>query len=127
LTPLTGSGKMAGIMGVSLRQYKHQVDYETVGEFLRRTYRTNGRHINWLQPRWEYMHYHPYIRNLDLSCIGVWEANGEIVGVVHPESGLGTAYFEINSRYGRLKSAMLKYAEDRINCSAWVREWQNKH
>jgi len=102
-------------MAITLRQYNYPSDFERVGDFLVRTYRTSGRHVNWLQPRWEYMHYHPYIHNLDLGCIGVWEDHGEIVGVVHPEHSLGTAYFEIDPRYDNLRSDMLKYAEERIS------------
>jgi predicted N-acetyltransferase YhbS len=102
-------------MGISLRQYNHPADFEKVGEFLKRTYRTSGAHINWLQPRWEYMHYHPYIHKLDLSCIGIWEANGKIIGVAHPEHKDSAAYFEIDPGYYKLKSDMLKYAEDHMN------------
>ena len=31
------------------------------------------------------MHFHPYIKKTDLNSIGIWEAEGEIVAVVHPE------------------------------------------
>lgn len=58
-------------MQASFRQYNHATDYQKVGEFLTRTYRTEGGHINWLQPRWEYMHYHPLIRGVDLTLISV--------------------------------------------------------
>lgn len=103
-------------MEASSRQYNRTSDYEKVGEFLCRTYRTAGGHINWLQPRWEYMHFHPYIKEVALDRIGVWETNGEIVGVVHQEHRLGTAYFEINPEFNALKTDMLKYAEENL-CS----------
>jgi GNAT superfamily N-acetyltransferase len=99
----------------SARAYDHATDYARVGEFLVRTYRPSGRHVNWLQPRWEYMHYHPLVRNVDLNTIGVWEADGEIVGVVHPEHSMGMAYFELDPRYGALREEMLTWAEDRIS------------
>ena len=102
-------------MKITVRGYDHGADYERVGRFLVRTYRTTGGHINWLQPRWEYMHYHPYIRNVDLSAIGVCEADGEIVGVVHPEHAMGTAYFEIHPERGSLKEEVLRYAEEHIS------------
>jgi len=102
-------------MGVTVRHYDHEADYERVGLFLVRTYRTSGGHINWVQPRWEYMHYHPYIENVDLRVIGVWEMDGEIVGVVHPEHHMGTAYFEIHPEHGELKEGMLGYAEEEIS------------
>jgi predicted N-acetyltransferase YhbS len=96
------------------RQYDHGIDYEKVCEFLLRTYSTTTNHVNWLQPRWEYMHYHPLIRSIDLGVIGIWEANGEIVGVVHPEHFMGTAYFEIHAKIGALWREMLTHAEERI-------------
>lgn len=58
-------------MGPIARRYEHESDYSRVGEFLVRTYRTSGSHVNWLQPRWEYMHHHPLIRKLDLGPIGI--------------------------------------------------------
>jgi hypothetical protein len=72
-------------MQTTVRGYSHAADYANIGRFLVRTYGTMGGHINWLSPRWEYMHYHPLVRGVDLNSIGIWEVGGEIVGVVHPE------------------------------------------
>ncbi len=59
--------------------------------------------------------------------MGVWEAPGGgphpgppsegegIVGVAHPEHGMGTAYVEIDPDYGDLKAEMLRYAEEHIS------------
>ena len=102
-------------MKVLERQYNHAADYEWVGAFLTETYRTTGEHINWLLSRWEYMHFHPLIWDVDLSSIGVWEADGKIVAVVHPEHYLGTAYLEIDPDYTTLKPDMLKYAEEQVS------------
>ncbi len=100
---------------IAVRRYDHAADYDRVGRFLVRTYRTGGGHVNWVQPRWEYMHHHPLIRGVDVTVIGVWEEQGEIVGVVHPEHFMGTGYFEIDPRYRSLKEEMLKYAEAYLN------------
>ncbi len=102
-------------MQVTVRHYNQAADYENVGRFLVRTYRPQGGHVNWLQPRWEYMHYHPLIRGVDLSAIGIWEAHGQIVGVVHPEHAMGLAYFEIDPEYASLKREMLTYAEEQMS------------
>ena len=99
-------------MQTTVRGYSHAADYANIGRFLVRTYRTMGGHINWLSPRWEYMHYHPLVRGVDLNSIGVWEAGAEIVGVVHPEHSMGAAYFEIDPAYGVLKGEMLRWAEE---------------
>jgi predicted N-acetyltransferase YhbS len=102
-------------MQVTVRHYDRAADYDRVGRFLVRTYRTAGEHINWLQPRWEYMHFHPLIRGVDLTTIGIWEANGEIVGAVHPEDPSGLVFFEIDPEYGALKDEMLTYAEENLS------------
>lgn len=82
-----------------------------------RTYRTTGDHINWLQPRWEYMHYHPQIGGADVNAIGIWEADGEIVAIVHPEHFMGTAYFEVDPAHAALKGDMLAYAEEHLSAA----------
>lgn len=102
-------------MCTTVRHYKHAVDYERVSRFLVRTYGARDGHVNWLQPRWEYMHYHPLIRDIDLSAIGISEARGEVVGVVHPEHTMGTAYLEIDPDCSELKGDILSYAEEHIS------------
>ena len=99
----------------TVRRYDPAADFAKVGRFLVRTYRTAGEHINWPQPRWEYMHYHPLIRGVDMRAIGIWEAKGEIFAVVHPEHSMGMAYFEIDPEHGALKREMLTYAEERLS------------
>jgi len=79
-----------------------------------RTYDTSRSHVNWLQPRWEYMHYHPYIRRVELTSIGIWEAAGDIAGVIHPEYSMGLAYLEIDPAHENPKDEMLVYAEKHL-------------
>ncbi len=100
-------------MKARVRPYDHERDYEGVGGFLVRTYDSDAIHRNWLQPRWEYMHYHPLIveRGLDLATCGVWEVGEEIIGVVHFEHRKGVNYLEVDPRYSALKAEMLDYAE----------------
>jgi predicted N-acetyltransferase YhbS len=97
-------------MDTKVRHYGYAADHERVGRFLVRTCGRTGGHINWLLPRWEYMHHHPLIRGVDLRSIGIWEARGEIVGIVHPEHQPGTAYFQIDPEHGALKGEMLEFA-----------------
>ena len=101
-------------MRIIARCYEHASDYSRVGEFLVSTYRTSGSHINWLQPRWEYMNHHTLIRKLDLGPIGIWEVDGEIMGVVHPEHRTGTVYFELDPAHADLRREMLRYAEGNL-------------
>ena len=98
-------------MSISVRSYKYPHDFEPVGQFLVNTYSTGGRHRNWLQPRWEYMHFHPLLDESSLDKIGIWQDAGEIVGVVHHEHRMGEVYFEIGPDYAWLKKDMLQYAQ----------------
>jgi GNAT superfamily N-acetyltransferase len=98
-----------------LRRYNHALDYWRVDHFLTRTYgRNTGGHVNWLQPRWEYMHYHPLIEGIERTTIGLWEEHDDIVAAVHPEHRRGTAYFEVDPGQGSLKKEMLSYAESHL-------------
>ena len=100
------------------RPYGHPGDYERVGQFLNRTYQASARHQNWLQPRWEYMHYHSCLDPASLPRIGVWEVAGRIVGVVHHEHRMGDVYFEIDPEHPDLRRDMLEYAQARLTREA---------
>jgi len=104
-----------------LRSYEHLTDFDRIGQFLTDTYRPGTRHENWLQPRWEYMHYHPLIKELGesaLTNIGVWESDGNIVAVAHFEHVLGEVYFQVHPDFAHLKPEMLEYAEDHLSAEA---------
>jgi len=98
-------------MSISQRQYVHSQDFDRVGQFLVETYRDGIHHENWLQPRWEYMHYHPWIDESALDRIGLWESDGRLAAVAHYELRLGEAYFQIRPGFAYLKPEMLEYAE----------------
>jgi len=95
-----------------LRHYIHPADFRAVGDFLIRHYQPDNRDGNWLQPTWEYMHSHPSLDESSLDRIGLWEDAGEIVAVVHHESTLGEAFFQLHPDYAYLKRGMLNYAEE---------------
>lgn len=101
-------------MNSTVRRYEHAADYDKVGRFLIDTYRSGDRHDNWLQPRWECMHYHPLFDGslkIAFSNTGVWESSGSIVGVVHFEHRPGRIFFQVRPDSGHLKPEMLEYAE----------------
>lgn len=50
-------------------------------------------------------------REENLKAVGIWEAGGEIVGVVNPEGSPGEAYFQVHPAHTHLKEAMLRHAE----------------
>jgi GNAT superfamily N-acetyltransferase len=93
------------------RRYEHPADYERVGEFLAAHYQPGNADGNWLQPTWEYAHFHPLLDSSSLEKVGIWEADGEVVAVAHYEWHLGEAFFEFHPDYRHLRTAMLDYAE----------------
>lgn len=101
-------------MTVNIRPYDRIKDYDKVGDFLIKSFVTGYRSGNWLQPRWEYMHFHPNLNESQLSKIGIFEDSGNIVGVVNYEDEPGDAYFHVHSDYSYLKPEMLQYAEQSL-------------
>ncbi len=97
-----------------VRSYKRSEDFESIGNFLVKIYQPGKKPGNWLQPRWEYMHFHPYLNEAELDKIGVWEDSGNIVGVAHYESHPGEVFFQIHPDYTHLKSDMLTYAANHL-------------
>lgn len=98
-------------MSITLRNYNVTEDYKAVSNFLTENYQPDNRDGNFLQPAWEYMHGHPWLDEKSLDKIGVWEDSGRIVGVVHYETTLHEAFFDIRQEYEFLKPEMIDYAE----------------
>ena len=98
-------------MDFEIRKYRHDQDYDRVGDFLIEQYRPGDNLLLWIQPRWEYMHYHPLIKATDITKIGVAEVDGEIGGVVHHEHDEGIIYFQVHPDYDYLKAPLFDYAE----------------
>jgi len=98
-------------MSIQIRHYDHPNDYERVGNFLIDTYQPGEFFLNWLQPRWEYMHHHSLIKELDLSKIGVAEDKGRIIGVVHFEHQESQVYFQVHPDFDIVGEVLVDYAE----------------
>jgi GNAT superfamily N-acetyltransferase len=96
------------------RNYVHEEDYEKVSVFLKRIYKSGIESTNWLEARWEYMHYHPILNKEILPKIGLWESNGKLVGMVNPEGDFGDVYFAIDSEHPEIKREMVVYAENHL-------------
>ena len=124
---------------MKLRHYRHPEDYGRVWAFLVETYDPNMQPSNWLAPRWEYMFYLCVpmfgVTAAELANIGIWEDDGEIVGVVHFEERLGEAYFQIRPGYGRIKPDMLAHAESHLaemlpdgthSLQAYINDWDEE-
>jgi len=100
---------------MTLRAFRGGSDYEAVSEFLIGLYQPENRDGNWLQPVWEYAYTHPWFDEVSADKIGVWEDEGQIVGVATYELRLGEAFLNTHRDYAHLKPEMLTYAEDHLS------------
>ena len=100
---------------ITVRHYRWPDDFEAVGSFLKQNMGERILSTNWTQARWEYMHYHPYIKYDELHRIGIFLDGGEIVGVIHHEHTLGEVYTEVKRGYEYLREDMISYAEEHLS------------
>ena len=101
------------------RYYQGEEDYWGVRPFLRRVSLLNDRHdYSWSLLRWDYWRWHvnENIFRLDLTqAVRLWEAGGEIVAVVNPDSP-GEAFLQIHPKVHSegLILEMLEFAEETL-------------
>jgi GNAT superfamily N-acetyltransferase len=98
-------------MSSTIVPYDAQHDFDRVARMLVDTYPDDGWPDNWLRMRWEYMHYHPLIWELDTRKIGLIEDRGAVTGVVHFEHQEGATYIQTRPGYEHLKPDLVEYAE----------------
>jgi GNAT superfamily N-acetyltransferase len=94
-----------------IRNYTHPDDYYLVSQFLVANHLPGNLDRNWLEPAWEYMHFHPMLESEFLDKIRIWINSEEIVGVAHYEWRLGEAFFQFHPAFSHLRGEMLDYAE----------------
>ncbi len=98
-------------MSVISRRYDATRDYEAVSEFFTDTYRPGDQMLNWLQPRWEYMHHHPSVAQVPLDLVLLFEDEGRIVGLANLEDGLTFVYFQRAPGYDFILPEMLAHTD----------------
>jgi predicted N-acetyltransferase YhbS len=99
-------------MSSKVRNYSGEKDFQAISDFLTANYQPDNADGNWLEPRWEYMHFRSdIIGKIETGKIGIWEDNNKIVGAAHPEEFAGELFLQIHPEYRFLKEEMLDYAE----------------
>jgi GNAT superfamily N-acetyltransferase len=111
-------------LNLHLRPYQYPEDYLAISRFLCSHYQPGNRDGNWLEPIWEYMHFHPALDSESLQKSGIWEDDGRIAAVAHYESNLGETFFQFHPAYRHLREQMLDYAEK--NLFGWSDTQQEK-
>lgn len=101
-------------MTISFLRYRHTHDYWRISEFLIAHYQPGNLDGNWIEPAWEYMHFHPALDAEHMDRLGIWEASGEIVAACHYEWRLGEAFFQFHPAYRHLREVMLDHAEQKL-------------
>lgn len=93
-----------------------EADIKRIADFLAATYRLNQNQHNWELRRWYgFVHYEEDDKFLSfLPQVRLWQDDGQIVGVVHPEY-TGSAFFEIHPDYRHLEPEMLTWAEANLS------------
>jgi predicted N-acetyltransferase YhbS len=96
---------------MQIRPYQHEEDFVRIYDFLAETYQPVPYLKNWLPSRWEYMHFHPVIWELDRSKYAIAHENDRICGIVHNESTPAEVFLQVRPGYEHLKAELLDYAE----------------
>lgn len=101
-------------MTIQFRNYTNQAgiteDYHKVYEFFIKL-----GHAEYEYTRWAWMSTHGYLDESAVGRIGLWEDDGEIVGVATYDCRLGTGFCLTFPQFAFLKKEMLKYAEDNLS------------
>ena len=96
---------------VTKRRYKILVDFERVHKFLTETYDIQTLN-SWLLPQyWEYAHMHSYFEYRKTHHFGIWEDDGNIVGISCFEMNLGDCHMHAHKDYKFLLPELLEWAE----------------
>jgi len=101
-------------MSITFRHYNHAEDYKHISDFLIAHHQHGNTDGNWIEPAWEYMHFHPALNSANMNRFGIWEDGGEIVAVIHYEWRMGEAFFEFHPAYRHVRNEMLTYAETNL-------------
>lgn len=89
-------------------------DYPLVCDFLKELNREDRTHIHWNWARWEWMYHHPYC-NRDLAhSIGLWKADGKVVGAAIYDLYHGEAFCGALRCCDDLMMQILRYAYDSL-------------
>lgn len=101
-------------MSISFHRYCLPTDFPRVSQFLREHFGRCYENGNWTQCRWEYAHVHPAFNHKLTHRFGIWEDDGEIVGLACYEMQPGECYLSAHTACADLKIEMLDYAEQEL-------------
>jgi len=108
-------------MTIKFRNYTSEPgftdDFHCVRQFLVRLNAKNPIQYGFEWGRWEWGFSLDFQDTSNLSKIGLWEEDGEIIALAAYEDRLGSAYFCVSPGYQFLKAEMLQYASEHLRDS----------
>ncbi len=116
------------IVSLTHRRYQLLRDFAPVHDFLTTTHSHTTLNSHLLPPFFEYAHTHPAFNHKLTHRFGLWEDQGEIVGVACYEMDGGEAFLVTDPEHAGLLPVMLLYAEKELSArqdgkhtlSVWV-------
>jgi ribosomal protein S18 acetylase RimI-like enzyme len=102
-------------INITQRKYRLLSDFEKVHTFLEDLYNTPGLNSYLLPQFFEYAHTHPDFNHRLTHRMGLWEKDGELVGVACYEMNIGESFLSVKNGYDFLLSEMLWYAENKLS------------
>jgi len=109
-----GSSKL-GRVSVTVRGFDIERDDDLVYEFLVSTFNFDSMNSYLLPAYWAYGLLHPFFKPELSNLIGLWESDGELVGVATYEWYPGEAQLHVHSDFTYLLPDMLRYAEQHLS------------
>jgi len=100
---------------ITQRRYNILVDFSRVYDFLEETYDLETLNSYLLPQYFEYAHHLLWFDYVRAHRMGLWEDNGEIVGISAFEMNVGTAHLHTKIGYEFLLPELLAWAEKEIS------------
>ncbi|NLO37828.1 MAG: hypothetical protein GX112_15955 [Clostridiaceae bacterium] len=100
---------------VTWRRYQLLRDFPDVYRFLGAIYRRDTLNSYLLPPFFEYAHTHPAFNPMLTHRFGLWETDGQLVGVACYEMDIGACFLVTDCSHTFLLQDMLAYAERELS------------
>ena len=100
---------------ITQRRYNILTDFSRVYDFLEETYDVDTLNSYLLPQYFEYAQVHSYFDFLRAHRIGLWEDNGELIGIATYEMKIGTVHLHTKNGYEVLLPEMVEWSQQEIS------------
>ncbi|MDD4429603.1 MAG: GNAT family N-acetyltransferase [Paludibacter sp.] len=121
-------------MNIKQRRYQILMDFEKVHRFLTDTYNFETLNSYLLPQYFEYAHHLQWFDYIRSYRMGLWEDDGELVGVACYEIPIGTVHLHTKPEYSFLLLELLKWSKQEISIcendkhllNVWITDKENE-